>query len=62
MLMNLVQRIGQYHAKALNWVADRAKDSKIWAVVLTIFVIYELVEHLVFPWLVPLLAVKAYGG
>jgi len=60
--MKLVNKIGQTHAKVLTWVADKAKNSKVWAIVLTLLVLYELVEHLVYPWLVPLLAYKAYGG
>jgi len=41
--------------------AKKAKTSKLWAIILTALVIYKLIEHLVYPWLVPLLAIKAFG-
>jgi len=34
----------------------KAKTSKLWAVLLTLFVLYEIVEHTVWPILVPYLA------
>jgi hypothetical protein len=55
----IIQRIGETHAKLFTWVSNKAKTSKMWAIILTILVVYELVEHLVFPWLVPLLAYHA---
>jgi len=42
-------------------LVKKAKASKLWAILLTVLVIYELIEHLVYPWLVPLLAIKAFG-
>jgi hypothetical protein len=58
---SLVQRIGQWHSKVFGYVSEKAKTSKWWAILLTVLVIYELIEHLVYPWLVPLLAYMAIG-
>ena len=58
----IIERLGKWHSRIFEYVSNKAKTSKVWAVLLTILVIYELVEHLVYPWLVPLLAFKAFGG
>lgn len=57
----IVSRIGELHSKVFKYVSKKAKTSKLWAILLTVLVIYELIEHLVYPWLVPLLAIKAFG-
>jgi len=58
----LVQKIGTWHSKIFGYVSEKAKTSKVWAILLTALVIYELIEHLVFPWLVPLLAILPLRG
>jgi hypothetical protein len=58
--MTLIQKIGKLHSRAFGYVSDKAKTSKVWAMALTLLVIYELIEHLVYPWLVPLLAYLAF--
>ena len=40
----IIQRIGETHAKLFTWVSNKAKTSKMWAIILTILVVYELVE------------------
>jgi hypothetical protein len=57
----IVSRIGEWQSKVFKYVSKKAKTSKLWAIILTALVIYELIEHLVYPWLVPLLAIKAFG-
>jgi hypothetical protein len=57
----IIDKIGKWHSKVFKYVSKKAKTSKLWAIVLTALVIYELIEHLVYPWLVPLLAIKAFG-
>jgi hypothetical protein len=57
----LIDKIGKAHSKVFTYVSKKAKTSKLWAILLTVLVIYELIEHLVYPWLVPLLAIKAFG-
>jgi len=57
----LIDKIGKAHSKVFTYVSNKAKTSKLWAILLTVLVIYELIEHLVYPWLVPLLAIKAFG-
>jgi hypothetical protein len=57
----IVDRIGKAHSKVFTYVSKKAKTSKAWAILLTALVIYELIEHLVYPWLVPLLAIKSFG-
>jgi len=57
----IIERLGKWHSRIFEYVSNKAKTSKLWAVLLTILVVYELVEHLVYPWFVPLLAFKAFG-
>ena len=57
----VIERLGQWHSKVFSYVSEKAKTSKIWAVALSVLVVYELIEHLVFPWLVPLLAYMTFG-
>lgn len=57
----IIEKLGKWHSRIFEYVSKKAKTSKLWAVLLTVLVIYELVEHLVYPWLVPLLAFKAFG-
>jgi hypothetical protein len=56
MFNKLIQKIGRTHAKIFGYVADRAKNSKLWAILLTVLVLYRIVEHIVYPILVPYLA------
>ena len=51
----LIQKIGNLHSRLFTYVGEKAKTSKVWAVALTLLVIYELIEHLVYPILVPYL-------
>ena len=57
----IINRLGEWHSKVFKYVSKKAKTSKFWAIILTALIIYELIEHLVYPWLVPLLAIKAFG-
>ena len=52
----LIKKIGSYHARFFGFISTKAKTSKLWAVILTLFVIYEIIEHTVWPILVPYLA------
>jgi|TARA_R110000822_G_scaffold62361_5_gene153823 hypothetical protein len=54
-MKNLVIKIGKLHSKLFGYVSKKAKNSKAWAIFLTILVIYEIVEHIVYPILVPYL-------
>jgi hypothetical protein len=56
MFKSIIQKVGLAHSRIFTALGEKAKTSKVWAVVLTLFVFYELVEHLVYPWLVPWLA------
>ena len=49
----IVQKIGRWHSKVFGYVSNKAKTSKWWAIALTILVLYEIVEHVVYPVLVP---------
>jgi len=49
----IVQKIGKWHSKVFGYVSKKAKTSKWWAIALTVLVLYELVEHVVYPVLVP---------
>ena len=51
----VVQKIGKWHSKVFGYVSNKAKTSKWWAIALTALVIYEVIEHVVYPILVPYL-------
>jgi hypothetical protein len=51
----IIQRIGKFHSKVFGTLARKAKTSKFWAILLTLAVLYEIVEHIVWPILVPYL-------
>jgi len=54
-MKTLVSKIGQLHSRVFGYVSNKAKTSKMWAILLTFLVIYELIEHIVYPILVPYL-------
>ena len=54
-MKTLISKIGQLHSRVFTYVSHKAKTSKMWAVLLTFLVIYELIEHIVYPILVPYL-------
>ena len=51
----IVQKIGEWHSKLFKFLSKKAKTSKFWAILLTFAILYEIVEHLVWPILVPYL-------
>ena len=51
----IIQKIGKTHARIFGYVSEKAKTSKWWAIALTLLVLYEIVEHIVYPILVPYL-------
>jgi len=51
----VVQKIGKWHSRVFGYVSKKAKTSKVWAIALTLLVIYEIIEHVVYPILVPYL-------
>ena len=52
----IIKKIGLWHSKIFSSLAEKAKTSKWWAILLTLAVLYEIVEHVVYPILVPYLA------
>jgi len=56
MFNKLIQKIGKLHSRIFGYVSEKAKTSKWWAILLTVLVIYEVIEHIVYPILVPYLA------
>ena len=51
----LIKKIGKTHSKVFGYVSKKAKTSKWWAILLTGLVFYEIIEHIVYPILVPYL-------
>ena len=51
----IVQKLGEWHSKLFKFLSKKAKTSKFWAILLTFAILYEIVEHLVWPILVPYL-------
>ena len=49
----IIQKIGVWHSKIFEFLSKKARTSKFWAILLTLAVLYELVEHIVWPILVP---------
>jgi len=54
-MMKFIHKLGHYHSKLFAYVGRRAQESKWWAILLTIIIIYEFIEHIVYPILVPYL-------
>ena len=54
-MKKLISKIGLLHSRLFCYVSEKAKTSKWWAILLTFLVIYEIVEHIVYPILVPYL-------
>jgi len=54
-MKKLIAKIGQLHSRLFGYVSEKAKTSKWWAILLTVLVIYEIIEHIVYPILVPYL-------
>jgi hypothetical protein len=50
-----LKRIQKFHSKIFGALSEKAKHSKFWAILLTLAVLYEIVEHIVWPILVPYL-------
>jgi|TARA_B100001971_G_scaffold157215_1_gene146832 hypothetical protein len=51
----LIEKIGRFHSKVFEFLSRKAKTSKFWAILLTFAVLYEIIEHIVWPILVPYL-------
>jgi len=51
----IIRRIGLWHSKIFDSLSKKAKTSKFWAIVLTLAILYEIIEHVVWPILVPYL-------
>jgi len=54
-MQKIISKIGQFHSKVFGKISEKAKTSKVWAIVLSLLVIYEVIEHVVYPILVPYL-------
>ena len=52
----LVQKIGKAHSRFFGFLSFKAKTSKFWAILLSVAVLYEIVEHVVYPILIPYMA------
>ena len=51
----LLEKIQRFHSKIFTKLSEKAKTSKWWAILLSLAVLYEIVEHIVWPILVPYL-------
>ena len=51
----IIQKIGRWHSKIFETLSKKAKTSKLWTILLTLAVLYEIIEHIVWPILVPYL-------
>jgi hypothetical protein len=54
-MKSLITKIGMIHSRVFAYVSNKASTSKWWAILLTFLVFYEIVEHVVYPILVPYL-------
>jgi len=52
----IVQKIGRAHSRFFGFLSLKAKTSKFWAILLSLAVLYEIVEHVVYPILIPYMA------
>ena len=51
----IMKKIGLWHSKIFETLSKKAKTSKLWTILLTLAVLYEIIEHIVWPILVPYL-------
>jgi len=51
----ILRKIGLWHSKIFGTLSEKARTSRFWAVLLTLAVLYEIIEHVVWPILVPYL-------
>jgi hypothetical protein len=49
MIVKFANYIGQAHAKFFLWLGHKAETNPWWAVALTLWALYELVEHIAGP-------------
>ena len=52
----IVQKIGKAHSRFFGFLSMKEKTSKFWAILLSVAVLYEIVEHVVYPILIPYMA------
>ena len=52
----IVQKIGKAHSRFFGFLSLKAKTSKFWAILLSVAVLYEIAEHVVYPILIPYMA------
>ena len=49
MIVKVANKIGQAHAKFFMWLSKKAESHPLWAVVLTVWALYEIFEHIALP-------------
>ena len=54
-MKNLISKIGKLHSRLFAFVSEKARTSTWWTILLTFLIIYEIIEHVVYPILVPYL-------
>ena len=42
----IITKIGLWHSKIFETLSRKARTSKFWAILLTLAVLYEIVEHI----------------
>ena len=58
MIVAFANKIGQAHGKFFTWLGRKAESNPWWAVALTVWALYEIVEHIAGP----ILAILAATG
>lgn len=56
MITKISESIGRAHARFFTFIGEKAKTSKLFAILLTLVVLYEICEHILGPTLAALWA------
>ena len=56
MITKLAEKISNFHSKFFMYLGNKAKTSKLFALILTLMALYEICEHILGPTLAALWA------
>ena len=61
MIVKIANKIGQAHGKFFLWLSKKAESHPMWAIVLTVWALYEIFEHIALPTIALLWATGDIG-
>ena len=60
-VVDIANKIGQAHAKFFMFLSKKAESHPMWAVLLTVWALYEIFEHIALPTIAVLWATGDVG-